>query len=124
MLGQSPFSAFTWFLVCLYFIGEMIAVRAKKLTSKRRLRQQATRKNNIQLEAEQKAKQEEVKAAAGVEDVKIKVNGEKPPKKAEPAKKAVPAKKTEPAKKAEPAKKGHPKTDPSKTGGSASPKRK
>ena len=86
-IGESPLSAFTWFLVCLYFIGELIAVRSKKLNRTRRLRQLNTRKNQIQLESERRAQQEEEKTRiktdvkdVEVNDVEVRVRGQDPPK--------------------------------------------
>merc|ERR1712106_114991 len=86
-IGESPLSAFTWFLVCLYFIGELVAVRSKKLNRTRRLRQLNTRKNQIQLESERRAQQEEEKARiktdvkdVEVNDVEVRVRGQDPPK--------------------------------------------
>merc|ERR1712106_499912 len=86
-IGESPLSAFTWFLVCLYFIGELIAVRSKKLNRTRRLRQLNTRKNQIQLESERRAQQEEEKTRiktdvkdVEVNDVEVRLRGQDPPK--------------------------------------------
>ena len=72
-LGKSPFSVFSFVLVCLYVLGELVALRAAKLSNKRNLRKLDTRKNQIQKEVEQKAKQNEDKKKAGVavDDVQI-----------------------------------------------------
>ena len=72
-LGKSPFSVFSFILVCLYILGELVALRAAKLSNKRNLRKLDTRKNQIQKEVEQKAKQNEDKKKAGVavDDVQI-----------------------------------------------------
>ena len=72
-LGKSPFSVFSFILVCLYVLGELVALRAAKLSNKRNLRKLDTRKNQIQKEVEQKAKQNEDKKKAGVavDDVQI-----------------------------------------------------
>ena len=76
-LGKSPFSIFSFILVCFYILGELVALRAAKLSNKRKLRKLDTRKNQVQKEVEQKAQQnaDKKKAGVAVDDVQVDTEG-------------------------------------------------